>query len=425
MRSNPRVLYITYWGAAEPLGRSLVIPAVKRLAELGVVCTLLTFEKSEDLAEDLDKQSELCRIRDSLEGCGVKWIPVRYHKRPRVPATVFDLAHGVCRGILVGLRSRPDVIHARTFVGGLIGLVLAPLLGARLIYHNEGFYPDEQVDGGVWKAGSLQHRIARHLEKMLYRRADGIIALSDRGRDQIEHLWGVARKGTPVIVVPSCVDLSHFRAAQPGMPGRQGGLRLVYIGSVGGRYILDRIGRFSAIASEMAGEVHLKVLTRAEPDLVVSMLEASGLSPRDWSMAAVSRERMPEELSGQDAGLFFLAQGLSEHGCSPTKIGEYWAMGLPIVTTANVSDNDEIIRRERVGVIVNDHTDAEYRRAIDELNALLKEPDLASRCRRAAEDHYALTPACERQVGLYRKLIEGCTNVEAIASGEGHRINCQ
>src|SRR5262249_13742678 len=163
----------------------------------------------------------------------------------------------------------------------------------------------------------------------------------------------------------------HFRAAQPRTPARQNGLRLVYIGSVGGRYILDRIGRFAGVASDMLGEVQLRVVTRAEPALVTSMLDSRGLDRAAWSLAAVRRERVPDELANQYAGLFFLTSGLSDHGCSPTKIGEYWAMGLPVVTTANVSDNDEIIRRERVGVIVNNHTDAEYRRAVGELQGLL------------------------------------------------------
>jgi glycosyltransferase involved in cell wall biosynthesis len=413
MRSNPHVLYIAYWGAAEPLGQSLVVPAVEKLADLGVTLTLVTFEKP----EDLDKKAEFRAIRDSLEKSGVNWIPLTYHKRPRIPATAFDVAHGVCRGIMMGLRSQPDIVHARTFVGGLIGRILAPLIGAKLIYHNEGFYPDEQVDGGVWRAGSVQHRIARQLERRLYERADGIIALSDRARNAIRRLAAVNNKGTPVAVVPSCVDLDHFRAARPGMPDRQNTLRLVYIGSVGGRYILDRIGRFAAIASDMAIDIQLRVLTRAAPDLVASMLETSGLDRTAWSMAVVTRERMPDELANQDAGVFFLARGLSEHGCSPTKIGEYWAMGLPVVTTANVSDNDEIIRRDRVGVIVNDHTDAEYRRAIRELQALLKDPGLGGRCRRAAEEHYALTPACARQASIYCEVIQGYANTEAITSG--------
>jgi glycosyltransferase involved in cell wall biosynthesis len=399
--TKPRVLYVVYWGAAEPLGQSLVLPAVKRLAASGAKLTLLTFEKHDDLA----RHSAMARIRASLDGYGIEWIPLRYHKRPKVPATLYDILRGVASGVVARLRTRPDIIHARTFIGGLIGLTLAPLVGARWIYHNEGFYPDEQVDGGVWKKGSRTHRIASFFEQQMYARADGIITMSHRGKCIIELSPAVQRKGSPVIVVPSCVDLDAFRRSQPGASTRSGALRLAYVGSVGGRYLLDKVGRFVEIASREFDSVHLQVLTRAEPSLVASMLSAGGLADEKWSVDSVPHDAVPTQLANQDAGLFFLSQGLSEHGCSPTKIGEYWAMGLPVVTTPNVSDIDDIIRRERVGVIVSEDSDFAYRRAAVELRSLLADKELRNRCRRAAEMHYALEPACDRQLTLYHELI--------------------
>src|SRR5215510_13687054 len=118
MRSRPRVLYLVYWGAAEPLGQSLVLPAVKRLARLGVDLSLVTFEKP----QDLERKPLIGGIRDSLDELGVRWIPLRYHKRPKVPATAFDLVQGCARSIATLLRMSPDIIHARTFIGGLMGL---------------------------------------------------------------------------------------------------------------------------------------------------------------------------------------------------------------------------------------------------------------------------------------------------------------
>jgi len=140
-----RVLYVVYWGAAEPLGQSLVLPAVMKLADLGAELTLVTFDKPDDLALG----EEMARIRASLDKRGVRWIPLRYHKRPKVPATAFDVFNGAARSIIARLKVRPDVIHARTFIGGMIGMAIAPILRSKLIYHNEGFYPDEQVDAGV------------------------------------------------------------------------------------------------------------------------------------------------------------------------------------------------------------------------------------------------------------------------------------
>jgi glycosyltransferase involved in cell wall biosynthesis len=396
----PNVLYIVYWGAVEPLGQSLVLPPVVRLAQLGVSYTLLTFEKADDLA----CHSDVARIRDRLRSEGIRWVPLRYHKRPKVPATAFDIAHGWYRGLRAARAiGRFDLVHARTFTAGPMGLVLAKLFRLPLVYHNEGFYPDEQVDGGVWRRGSVAHRGARALEGLFYREADGIVVLSQRAREAVESLPAVSARRTPVIVVPSTVDLQLFPWRPRSAPAT-GPLRLVYIGAVGGRYVLDQAARFAAVAGRRAGGVCLRILTRADRALVNAMVDAGDLSPHEVSIDSLPHAAMAAELARHHAGLFFLTRGISEHGCSPTKIGEYWASGLPVVTTPNVSDTDAIIRQDRVGVIVEDDSEASYASAADELMALLTDPALAARCRAAAERHYGLEPAAERLLELYRAL---------------------
>lgn len=395
------MLYLVYWGAAEPLGQSLVVPAVTRLAERGVRLTLVTFEKPADLG----RGEEMARIEGQLAARGIGWIPLRYHKRPKWPATGFDVLHGCLRGLLARLRGPIDIVHARTFVGGSMGLVVACVLRARFVYHNEGFYPDEQVDGGVWQADSGAHRLAKRVENVLYAAANGIITLSHRGRARVEELPAVRRRGTPVAVVPSVVDLARFRPPPARAPADHDELRLVYIGSVGARYILDAVGRFVSVASRVIPRVRLRVLTHSAPARVEEMLGRAGLAREAWSAGWIPHADMPGELPKHHAGLFFLTQGLSEHGCSPTKIGEYWASGLPVVTTPNVSDTDEIVRRDRVGVIVGEHSEHGYRRAAQELWALLQDPGLPLRCRRAAESHYSLDEACARQIALYQQVM--------------------
>jgi glycosyltransferase involved in cell wall biosynthesis len=290
-------------------------------------------------------------------------------------------------------------VHGRTFVGGVIGRRVATTLGVPFIYHNEGFYPDEMVDGGFWAEGSPMHRVARRIEQRLYDRGDGLIVLSSRAARRVEQLASVRRRDTPVIVVPSCVDLQRFRP-QPVAP-REGALRVVYVGAVGGRYELDRAGRFVAVLARQT-PVRLLIWTRESHEVVSGMLHRAELSSELWERRFVPHQEMPGVLASADAGLFFLARGSSELGCSPTKIGEYWACGLPVVTTAGVSDTDALIARFRCGVIVPEHTETAYRAAASELRALLADPGLSSRCRAAAEAHYALEPACDRQVHLYR-----------------------
>lgn len=396
-----RVIYIVYWGALEPLGQSLVVPMVKELAGMGVDLTLVTFEKPADLARD----GEMERVSKMFAKYKIEWIPLKYHKDPKIPATFLDIAYGLALSLRKRLNKRFDVVHARTYVGGLVGLALAPIIGAKFVYHNEGFYPDEQVDCGVWAKNSRPHKIAKRLENIMYSRADGVIALSSRAKTIIEKLPQVSRKNTPVILVPSCVDLEKFSLPQHKSPPLGEEIKFVYIGSVGGRYILDNIGRFIWAARKINEKIFLQIYSKANYDEVKKTLSAANLPEEAWSLKALSSDEVPQHLSKHHVGIHFLREGISEHTGSPTKIGEYWALGLPVIITPNMSDNDLVVQREKVGVVIKDHTDLSYLEAFNELKLLLKDTDLTARCRRAAETHYSLDLACKDIYSLYKQLI--------------------
>jgi glycosyltransferase involved in cell wall biosynthesis len=394
------VLYVVYWGAAEPLGRSLVLPTIERLAGKGLRVTLMTFEKTADLRSTREIGPIAVRLRER----GVTWIRLRYHKWPRVPATLWDIVQGCWWGVVSRLRHRYHLVHARTFVGGLIGLVLAPVLRAKLVFHAEGFYPEEQVDSGVWRAGSLPHRLGTALERLMFGRADANIVLSSRARDVISRLPAVAGRRTPILVVPSCVDLERFSERKDLRPEPSGPLRLVYMGSVGRRYRIESIARL-ARAAATAGPVLLTILSWALRDEVAPALAEAGLTGEDWCLKAVPHAAVGAELSHHDAGLHFIEAGRGGAGGSPTKIGEYWAAGLPAVVNAGVGDTEDIIRKHGVGVIVEGDSEQALLSAAKDLRVLVQDAALGNRCRWAAEEYCSLAKACEAQLALYRTLV--------------------
>jgi glycosyltransferase involved in cell wall biosynthesis len=391
--TRPSILYVVYWGAAEPLGQSLVLPAIANLAASSDL-TLVTFEKVADLAD----KAGVSRIRRFFDDAGVSWMPLRYHKRPKIPATAYDIVHGIAVCIMIALRRKPHIVHGRTFIGGLIAAVSSMFLRCRFVFHNEGFYPDEQVDSGVWRRGSLPHRVARGLERWLYRRADAIVCLSRRSKDVL------ARDGHErILVTPSCVDLDRFRFR--GAAAVQQPLHLVYSGGIGARYSAEKLARFVAMAAKVTGDVRLRIISRSERDLIAAALLRAGVRDDQWTISALPHAEVPGQLARADAGLCFLQQGIADFAGSPTKIGEYWATGIPVVATAGAGDTDEIVRELRVGVILEGDTDSAYRNAVVELHELLKDSDVARRCRLAAETYYALAPFCDQQTALYAELM--------------------
>ena len=144
-----------------------------------------------------------------------------------------------------------------------------------------------RVCGGRGRGLTASPRLSR---SACIERADGLITLSQRAKDSIQRVLAVAGKGTPTIVVPSCVDLEHFCLDPSRRPDRGESVRLVYVGSIGGRYRFDGAGRFAAIAGRELGRVHLRVLTHTESGVVGADLGAAAC-PRTPGRLTVSRTR--------------------------------------------------------------------------------------------------------------------------------------
>ncbi|HEX8292532.1 MAG TPA: hypothetical protein VF570_12295, partial [Pyrinomonadaceae bacterium] len=116
----------------------------------------------------------------------------------------------------------------------------------------------------------------------------------------------------------------------------------------------------------------------------------------------------------------FIRACYSKLSSSPTKIAEYLAAGLPVVTNAGIGDVDEVIEGDRVGVVLRDFDDESFTRALAGVEALRAEGDLAGRARASAERRFDI----ERVGGakyrrLYRRLAAlGGKDGGAVGSGE-------
>src|ERR1700682_4111922 len=97
-----RTLYLSYFGLREPLVQTQVLPYLREIRKAKVDVSLLTFEphwKSWSLG-DIDAS------RQALKEEGIDWFALGYHKRPTLPATLYDIAAGVWFIARYGRRTR-------------------------------------------------------------------------------------------------------------------------------------------------------------------------------------------------------------------------------------------------------------------------------------------------------------------------------
>src|SRR5438270_14034331 len=118
-------LYLCYQSLLDPLTQTQVVAYLEGLSAAGYRIVLLTFEPRALSYQETEKW------RSWLSALGISWHWVRYHKRPTVPATSFDIAHGIQIGWQLMRRHDLSLIHARSYVAGLMGLPLKRRTGAK------------------------------------------------------------------------------------------------------------------------------------------------------------------------------------------------------------------------------------------------------------------------------------------------------
>ncbi|HUG54126.1 MAG TPA: glycosyltransferase [Vicinamibacteria bacterium] len=398
--SGARVLYLTYNGLTEPLGRRQVLPYVVGLSRRGWRFRVISFEKPQTADDEARRQVEA-----ELAEVGATWAPRRYHKRPTLPATAFDVAAGTAAALRGG---QVDLIHARSTVPALMASAAARAMGVPWIFDVRGLVAEEYADGGHWPRGGALFRLTSGVEGRLLRGASGLVFLTERIRDELETSGAWPEK--PVEVIPCAVDLPAFRAPAEARArvraalGLGPGPVLVYSGSLGSWYRMREMLDFFARAHARIPGLSFLILTPDE-GRAREMVEGHPLAPHIHARR-VRPEQVPEYLSAADAGLCFLGDHHSKAASSPTKYGEYLAAGLAVVTNPWTGDAARL-EGEPAWILVNEFSPEAYAAAAEQLERTLAEPDrLRQAARSLAERQFSLDDALDRYDRLYRRVRE-------------------
>jgi glycosyltransferase involved in cell wall biosynthesis len=407
-------LYLCYFGLREPLVQTQVLPYLRQLAASGTSVSLLTFEpelKKSWTREQLDEESS------RLASEGICWHSLAYHKRPSVPATAFDILAGALYTARLARREGIQVLHARSHVPLAMALIARRLAACRTVFDVRGLLAEEYEDAGVWRAGSLPFRAIKRLERAGLRRADGVVVLTRRMREWLTE-QGLA-EADKVEVIPCCVDFSRYEAARDEEKSER--FEVVYAGSVVGLYLLEEMARFFlAVRARRAG-AFFRVLTTSPAEATVERLRRAGLNEEDFGVERARADEVPRLLARARLGVSFRKATFSQIAASPTKIPEYLAAGLPVVSNAGIGDTDELLARARVGVLVGDFDEESLACAAEEALRLADDPVVAARCVETAREFFDLrSVGGRRYLNVYRRLEEA--PAEALARADDARL---
>ena len=390
------VLYLTRNGLMEPLGQSQVWPYLRCLSADHRI-TLLSFEKPADRAD----LQEIQRMKWQCTSYRIDWIALKFRAKPRPWAP----ALAIPQLLLVSLwqwsrKQTPQLLHARSYVPAGVALLLHRLTGVPFIFDMRALWPEELITAGHMQRGSLLHVALLWLERRCLQEASAVVSLTRAAVGYLEQQYPRELAGQRIAVIPTCADLQRFALAE------QEPVAPLVIGCIGtvlsGWFLIDWLRAFFDAVARVDPIARFELISRDPPEAILSALQPSPTWADRLRIQSANSAEMPAIVQRHTASVMFFTGGLSKLGSSPTRMAEVLGCGRPVVANAGVGDLEQVVRQHRVGVLATGASSAEMDACVAELLALLKDPDLASRCRCTAEALFSL----ESGTAAYRQLYD-------------------
>lgn len=393
---TPATIYLTRNGLLEPLGQSQVLAYLRGLSD-GYRITLITYEKAEDRADG----ARMAAMRAECERLGIRWLPQHFRSQPKVIAPALSMLRMVWLLWRETRRTRARLIHARSYIPAAVALVVSRLTGVPFIFDMRALWPEELITAGRLSRGSGLHRAIVAAERACLARAGAVVSLTEAALHHLARIYPDEMRRQTTAVIPTCADLARF------VPGAAPPETRV-IGCLGtvlsGWFRLDWLASFLDVAAARDPAARFELTTLDDPAAVRAALDPAGRLGERLSIAGSPPDKVQTVLQRQTASVMFFTDGLSKLGSSPTRMGEILGCGMPVVANDGVGDVAAIVRKHRVGVLAASPAREAMAEAWDGLLALLAEPDIAARCRAAAEEVFSLEAGTRAYAALYREL---------------------
>jgi len=399
------VLYISYDGLTDPLGKSQVLPYVIGLSHKGYSITILSYEKR----GYYDKFKE--EISMLLVQCGIQWKPLQYHSGFSVLSTLFN----VLRGMLV-LRKivRPEkiqIVHCRSYISAFLGLFVKKKYQTKFVFDMRGFWADERKEAGMISIAPV-YLLMKKFEKKFLLRADAIISLTDAGIEEMKS-WGYMSSGEiqKCTQISTCCDAKKYNGTHEINSARQvnnNAYKFVYVGSIGPWHSLEELCSFMSFTYQYLPNSSFTLIVNQGNEHLHTFIKNNQLDASRFSIQSISHGDIPKALENFDIGFFFIPPKYSKTASSPTKMGEMLSAGLPIITGHSIGDVDSIIRLNDIGYAMKSFEDKSYKEALDHVTGLISmdRQAISKRCLQVANTSFSLDKAVTSYANIYSQLLQ-------------------
>ncbi|MFD3002089.1 glycosyltransferase [Pontibacter toksunensis] len=234
-------------------------------------------------------------------------------------------------------------------------------------------------DTGVWKKYDPRYLFQLRWEREQAQEAEGLITVSEKFRQKV--ITNNLSSEEKVRSVRNAPDLFTFSFSE----GDRAMVRTefvalhttvgIYVGKYGDLYYKEVAFSIYKTCFDTIPDFRLIILSPQPQKEIYKLLQQYQIDTAKVHVASVQHREVPQYLSAADFAFATIKSYPSARYCSPVKIGEYWANGLPVLLTEGVGDDSDIIKKEGGGATFNLQEEGSVEKALQQILQILEDPN--------------------------------------------------
>lgn len=396
----------------DPLGQSQVLPYLCGLSKKGYKIHLISADKPAPFKKLSGEIQRICDLNN------ITWHPVSYSKNPPIAGTLFDIYKIIAKAKEIHKIHRFELVHCRSYISSLVGVFLKSTYHVPFLFDMRGFWVDEKVDGNIWNLKNPLFRVIfrfmKRKEKIFFREADKIVSLTQKAIPTINTILNEGNISKKIQVIPCCVDVQHFDRTQVAsdemdawkskLDIQSSDFIIAYLGSLSTWYLPEEMLRFFKQFKIKVPHAKFLIITTEDPAPFQQLANHLGILESSLVFTSATRKEMPSLLALCQVSIFFIKPAFSKIGSSPTKLGELFSMGIPVICNTGIGDTDELVLQSHAGAVCQSFDHAEFERCADEILRIEKTMEKED-IRKKAIELFSLEKGVESYQKIYEELL--------------------
>ena len=161
-----KVIFITYDGLLDPLGKSQILPYLLNLRSHVEEMQIISFEKKHRI-----NSKDFEYLNQKLTKIDIGWRPHTFMSSKNQLLKIIDVIKFYKSFIGQCILFNPDIIHARGHPMAMFASSMKRIFKYKLIFDFRGMWPDEKIAKGSWDLSSkiniLQYKFFKRHEKII------------------------------------------------------------------------------------------------------------------------------------------------------------------------------------------------------------------------------------------------------------------